>query len=57
MNSITERWIGSCELPDRTLAWNQRHLMILLPEYEDFCNTHRPPPHPEPGRSAAPAAR
>ena len=28
MNSIMERWIGSCrrELLDRTLVWNQRHL-------------------------------
>jgi transposase InsO family protein len=44
MNSIMERWIGSCrrELLDRTLAWNQRHLMIVLREYEDFYNTHRP---------------
>ena len=44
MNSITERWIGSCrrELPDRTLVWNQRHLMTVLREYEDFYNTHRP---------------
>jgi putative transposase len=44
MNSIMERWIGSCrrELLDRTLVWNQRHLMIVLREYEDFCNTHRP---------------
>ena len=44
MNSIMERWIASCrrELLDRTLAWNQRHLMTVLREYEDFCNTHRP---------------
>jgi hypothetical protein len=44
MNSIMERWIGSCrrELLDRTLVWNQRHLMTVLREYEDFCNTHRP---------------
>ena len=44
MNSITERWIGSCrrELLDRTLIWNQRHLMTVLREYEDFYNTHRP---------------
>jgi putative transposase len=29
MNSIMERWIGSCrrELLDRTLVWNHRHLM------------------------------
>jgi putative transposase len=44
MNSITERWIGSCrrELLDRTLIWNQRHLMTVLREYEDHYNTHRP---------------
>jgi len=44
MNSITERWIGSCrrELLNRTLIWNQRHLMMVLREYEDFCNSHRP---------------
>jgi transposase InsO family protein len=59
MNSIMERWIGSCrrELLDRTLIWNQRHLMTVLREYEDFYNTHRPhralnqaaPPRPLPG--------
>jgi putative transposase len=44
MNSVMERWIGSCrrELLDRTLVWNQRHLMIVLREYENFYNTHRP---------------
>ena len=44
VNSIMERWIGSCrrELLDRTLVWNQRHLMTVLREYEDFYNTHRP---------------
>jgi hypothetical protein len=44
MNSIMERWIGSCrrELPDRALTWNQRHLMTVLREYEDSCSTHRP---------------
>jgi hypothetical protein len=44
MNSIMERWIGSCrrELLDRTLIWNQCHLMTVLREYEDFYNTHRP---------------
>ena len=42
-NSIMERWIGSCrrELLERTLIWNQRHLMTVLREYEDH-NTHRP---------------
>ncbi len=44
MDSIMERWIGSCrrELLDRTLIWNQRHLMTVLREYEDFYNSHRP---------------
>ena len=44
MNSIMERWIGSCrrELLDRTLIWNQRHLMIVLREYAEFYNSHRP---------------
>ena len=44
MNSIMERWIGSCrrELLDRPLIWNQRHLMTVLREYEDFYTTHRP---------------
>jgi putative transposase len=44
MNAIMERWIGSCrrELLDRTLVWNQRHLMAVLREYEGFYNTHRP---------------
>ena len=44
MNSIMERWIGSCrrELLDRTLIWNPRHLMMVLGEYEVFCNSHRP---------------
>jgi putative transposase len=52
MNSIMERWIGSCrrELLDRTLIWNQRHLMIVLRGYEDFYNTHRP--HRAPSQAA-----
>ena len=38
MNSIMERWIGSCrrELLDRTLIWNQRHLLHARREYEIF---------------------
>jgi hypothetical protein len=27
---------------DRTLIWNLRHLMMVLREYEDFYNSHRP---------------
>jgi len=44
MNSVMERWIGSCrrELLDRTLVWNLRHLMTVLREYEDFYTSHRP---------------
>ena len=52
MNSVTERWIGSCrrELLDRTLISNQHHLMMVLRAYEDFCNSHRP--HRAPGQAA-----
>ncbi|ROP41889.1 integrase core domain-containing protein [Saccharothrix texasensis] len=44
MNAIMERWIHSCrrELLDRTLIWNQQHLLHALHEYERFYNTHRP---------------
>lgn len=44
MNSIMERWIRSCrtELLDRTLIWNQTHLLHALREYERFYNSHRP---------------
>ncbi|MCC8250487.1 integrase core domain-containing protein [Saccharothrix luteola] len=44
MNAIMERWIQSCrrELLDRTLIWNQQHLLHALPEYEQFYNSHRP---------------
>jgi putative transposase len=44
MNAIMERWVGSLrrELLDRTLIWNQRHLLHTLREYEHFYNGHRP---------------
>lgn len=44
MNSIMERWVQTCrrELLDRTLIWNQRHLLHALREFEDFYNSHRP---------------
>ncbi|MFE2095197.1 integrase core domain-containing protein, partial [Streptomyces sp. NPDC059460] len=44
MNSITERWVQTCrrELLDRTLIWNQRHLLHALREFEQFYNSHRP---------------
>jgi transposase len=44
MNAVVERWVRTCrrELLDRTLIWNQRHLLHALREYEIFYNTHRP---------------
>jgi transposase InsO family protein len=44
MNAIMERWVRTCrrELLDRTLIWNQRHLLNALREYEAFYNAHRP---------------
>ncbi len=42
-NAITERWIGGCrrELLDRTLVWNQAHLLRILRDYEAHHNQHR----------------
>jgi putative transposase len=44
MNAIMERWVQTCrrELLDRTLIWNQRHLLHALREFEVFYNEHRP---------------
>ena len=44
MNSIMERWVQTCrrELLDRTLIWNQPHLLHALREFEQFYNGHRP---------------
>ena len=41
---IMERWVQTCrhELLDRTLTWNQRHLLHALREFEHFYNEHRP---------------
>jgi putative transposase len=43
LNSIMERWVQTCrrELLDRTLIWNQRHLLHALREFEQFYNSHR----------------
>jgi len=64
MNSIMERWVQTCrrELLDRTLIWNQRHLLHALREFERFYNGHRPhqgianarPLHPLPAPIADP---
>jgi hypothetical protein len=45
MNSNMERWIQTCrrELLDRTLIWNQRHLLHTLRKYEQLYNSHRAP--------------
>ncbi|MGW3044183.1 integrase core domain-containing protein [Kitasatospora sp. NPDC001159] len=44
MNSVMEWWIQTCrrELLDRTLIWNERHLLYALREFERFSNDHRP---------------
>jgi hypothetical protein len=44
MNSMIEGWVQTCrrELLDRTLIWNQRHLLCALREFEAFYNDHRP---------------
>ena len=43
MNSVMERWVQICrrELLDRTLVWNQRHLLHALREYETHYNRYR----------------
>jgi len=54
MNSIMERWVQTCrhELLDRTLIWNQRHLLHAPHEFEEFLQ--RTPPTP--GHREQPAA-
>jgi transposase InsO family protein len=44
MNAVMERWVRTCrrELLDRTLIWNQQHLLHALREFEIFYNEHRP---------------
>ncbi|QIY93129.2 integrase core domain-containing protein [Streptomyces sp. S1D4-11] len=44
MNSIMERWVPTCrrELLDRTLIWNQHHLLHVLRGFERFYNEHSP---------------
>jgi putative transposase len=44
MNAVMERWVQTCrrELLDRTLIWDQRHLLRALREFESFYNEHRP---------------
>jgi transposase InsO family protein len=58
MNSIMERWVQTCrhELLDRTLIWNQLHLLHALREFEHFYNEHGPTGSPS-CRTPAPAIR
>lgn len=44
MNAIMERAVRTCrhELLDRTLIWNQLHLLHALRQFEDFYNLHGP---------------
>jgi putative transposase len=43
-NAIAERWVGSArrECLDRTLITGERHLRLVLSEYADHYNGHRP---------------
>jgi putative transposase len=43
-NAIAERWIASAgrECPDRMLITGERHLRLVLGEYADHHNSHRP---------------
>ncbi|WP_246192848.1 integrase core domain-containing protein [Kitasatospora atroaurantiaca] len=44
MNAIAERWVGSCrrEATDRVLITGERHLRLVIDEYADHHNQHRP---------------
>ena len=44
MNAIAERWIGSCrrETTDRILITGERHLRLVVNEYAEHYNRHRP---------------
>jgi putative transposase len=43
-NAIAERWVGSArhECTDRMLVAGERHLRLILGEYADHYNSHRP---------------
>jgi len=43
-NAIAERWIASArrECLDRMLITSERHLRLILDEYADHYNSHRP---------------
>jgi transposase InsO family protein len=43
-NAFAERWVRTDrhELLDRTIIWNERQLRVLVEEYHEHYNTHRP---------------
>ena len=43
-NAFAERWVRTVrhELLDRTLIWNQRQLRLLLDDFIEHYNQHRP---------------
>ena len=61
MNAIAERWIVSArrECLDRLLITGERHLRLVLGEYTDHYNVHRPhralQQNPPAGRAYPPA--
>jgi transposase InsO family protein len=60
-NAVAERWIGSArrECLDQLLIVGERHLRLVLGEYGDHYNTHRPHralnQNPPTGRTDPPA--
>jgi transposase InsO family protein len=64
-NAIAERFVGTVrrELLDRLLIINQRHAAVVLEQYADHYNAHRPhrtlgqaaPPRPLPQRTTSAA--
>ena len=60
-NAIAERWVGSArrECLDRMLITGERHLRLVLGEYVDHYNSHRPHrmlrENPPAGRARPPA--
>jgi len=60
-NAIAERWVASArrECLDRMLITGERHLRLVLAEYVDHYNTHRPyralQQNPPAGRAHPPA--
>jgi putative transposase len=60
-NGIAERWVGSArrECTDRILVAGERHLRLVLGEYADHYNSHRPhrslQQEPPAGRAHPPA--